>query len=109
MSHTYEATTIANNILKRSFEENAPITPMKLQRVLYFTTAYYARLASQNGLSPKLVDEEFAAWAYGPVIPSVYYMFANYRKQPIRKFAQDAKDGKYIATEENNPPTSTEY
>lgn len=29
-------------------------------------------------------------------------MFANYRKQPIRKFAQDAKDGKYIATEENN-------
>lgn len=63
-SHIYEATTIANNILKRSFEENTPITPMKLQRVLYFTTAYYARLASQNGLSPKLVDEEFAAWAY---------------------------------------------
>lgn len=46
------------------------ITPMKLQKLLYF--AQGLELARAN--SP-LFDEDFQAWRYGPVIPSIYRRF----------------------------------
>lgn len=61
------------------------ISPLKLQKSLYFLFAYYGALYSkdsEDGIfegssdTPKyLFDAEFEAWKYGPVIKEVY--FAN--------------------------------
>ena len=63
------------------------ISPIKLQKCLYFLFAYwgqYIRLAKQNTnsvefinvdeFSEKLFDADIEAWTYGPVIPKIYYM-----------------------------------
>ena len=63
------------------------ISPIKLQKSLYFLFAYwgqYIRLAKQNTnsveffnaneFSENLFDYEIQAWTYGPVIPKVYYL-----------------------------------
>lgn len=40
---TYSATTVANNILQRSFAERRYMSPMKLQKILYFVAFEYQK------------------------------------------------------------------
>lgn len=62
----YSPTMIANNILSRSFSDKVDITPMKLQRILYFTAAEY-----QKATHKPLLEEPFSTWTYGPVAYSI--------------------------------------
>ncbi|WP_268905973.1 hypothetical protein [Corynebacterium diphtheriae] len=39
----YSPTMIANNILSRAFADKAYITPMKLQKILYFVASEYQK------------------------------------------------------------------
>lgn len=48
------------------------ITPLKLQKLVYYAQAWSLAL-----LSRPLFDEDFQAWAHGPVVESVYQ---EYRK-----------------------------
>lgn len=65
---------------------NKDITPVRLQKSLYFCFAFWGGFVRKSafqeegkteisfiGLDEKLFDAEFEAWAYGPVIPEVYY------------------------------------
>ncbi len=52
---------------------------MKLQKLVYFAQGFYGALNSGATLFP----EEFEAWKYGPVIPSLYHMFKIYFAGPI--------------------------
>ena len=54
------------------------VTPLKLQKTLYFC---HADFLQNHGVS--LVTEEFEAWTYGPVLPSVFHAFKHYSGQPI--------------------------
>ena len=47
---------------------NWALTNLALQKMLYL--AHLSFVGKHSGA--KLVDEEFEAWAYGPVLPSVY-------------------------------------
>lgn len=57
------------------------ITPIKMQKALYFCFAYWAGFVNKgkiDGIIPSdtnniLFDNKFEAWAYGPVVPSVYF------------------------------------
>ena len=76
------ALNIANNFLEKSFQENVPITPMKLQKLLYI---FYKEFLKKY--RAKLFTEPFEAWRYGPVLPNVYSEFKNYGSTPIKTYA----------------------
>ena len=52
------------------------ISNKKLQKLLYYIEAW--GLVHLNGI----IDEDFEAWVYGPVIPDIY-KFRNYEYSPI--------------------------
>lgn len=39
----YPATMIANNVLERSFRDGVYVTPMALQKILYFAASEYEK------------------------------------------------------------------
>jgi uncharacterized phage-associated protein len=61
------------------FVENASdITPLKLQKLIYFAHGWHLALRDQP-----LIDEYIEAWDYGPVVPSVYHEFKEFGNRPI--------------------------
>lgn len=76
----YPAIVVANELIKMANFDKFPITPMKLQKILYLS----------NGLSykkqgDKLINEKFEAWDYGPVVSIVYNAFKQYGRNNITK------------------------
>lgn len=73
------------------------MTPIKMQKGLYFLYAYYAAtlgLSSQEAdqpnsetmnYPPELFKPEFEAWKLGPVIPHVYNKFKSGHYQELAK------------------------
>lgn len=94
---------LCNTVLKKAFSENIPVTPMKLQKLLYFIYREYLR---QTGRP--LFSEPFETWAYGPVIPSVYDEFKAFKAKPINRFARDSQGNVYVL-DENADPELTAY
>lgn len=94
----YELAHVANTILMRAKKENVGITPMKLQKLIYFLYGEY--LCEEK--SP-LFAERFEVWKYGPVLSDVYQAFRSYGANFIRKYMPDA-NGRYqvIDTESDN-------
>lgn len=92
------ATILSNNILVRGRREHVPITPMKLQKLLYYICVKYVKTGGEYPLS-----ELFEVWQYGPVIPSVYSEFKPFRANPITTLAKDAKGGARVVDEDANP------
>ena len=61
-------------------ETGVEITPMKLQKILYYVCVKYVK---ETGIFP--IYERFEVWKYGPVIPSVYSEFKTFGASPIKK------------------------
>lgn len=78
-----DAKALANQFLDWSDEVGSAISPMKLQKLLFFAHADF--LARKGG---PLLKQEFEAWDYGPVIPSIYSEFKRFRNAPIRSRAK---------------------
>ena len=93
-THMISVQALSNTILKKSFDENIPVSPMKLQKLIYFIYRNYL----QNTGSP-LFTEEFQTWQYGPVLRSVYDEFKTFKAKPITRFAKTANDEVYIINE----------
>lgn len=76
----YSAFAVANAFIERAEQGRIPnLTPMKLQKLLYFAQAWH--LKGTQGAP--LLDDNFARWQHGPVIPSVYHEFKAYGYRPI--------------------------
>ncbi len=58
--------------------EPTPLTQMHLHKLLYYAQGW--SLASRG---QRLFDEPIQAWVHGPVVPSVYPVFADYDSSPI--------------------------
>lgn len=95
----FASSIVCNTILRRGFNEHIDITPMKLQKLVYLTCSEYAKLTDRA-----LIDEDFAVWQYGPVLPSVYHEFKSYGAAPIRQYAKDA-EGRAQAINEDSMPS----
>ena len=89
------AVCVANNFLKRGKAENIEITPLKLQKLIYFLYADYLKRSNDE-----LFSERFETWTLGPVVPSVYDEFRSYGKKPIATYASDSLGNSYIVTEQ---------
>lgn len=77
-----EAKALSNLILDWAASDGVTITPMKLQKLLFFCHADYL-----IGYGEPLLQQEFEAWDYGPVIPSIYSEFKEYRSGKIDRRA----------------------
>lgn len=59
-------------------EAGEAITHLKVQKLLYFAQAYY--LAN---FSKPLFEEDFQAWAHGPVVPSIFEEYSGHRWEAL--------------------------
>ena len=64
---------VAEYILKLSQQQNNPLTPMQVLKLVYISHGWQLGLYGRP-----LVDEAIEAWPYGPVIPSVYHQFKRF-------------------------------
>ena len=71
----------SNNFIRKSLRENAHLSSMKLQKMLYFAYRDYYR---QN--EKPLFSERFSTWRYGPVIEAVYHEFKGFGTNSITCF-----------------------
>ncbi|ERS42504.1 MULTISPECIES: Panacea domain-containing protein [Corynebacterium] len=59
--------------------EEAELTPLKIQKLLYYAKGLYMRA---SGGVP-LFNERMEAWAHGPVVVDIYRELKEYGKSPI--------------------------
>lgn len=76
---------IANTFLQKSFEEDIPLTVLKLNKLIYL---FFRNYLKETG--NLLFSEPFEAWNTGPVLPNVQSKFQSFRKEPVKNFACDA-------------------
>lgn len=82
---------IAKYILYRSYQDGELVSPLKLQKLVYFT---YVRTLIKN--KKRLFDEKIQAWPNGPVVPSLYHALKKYGSSPIPdEFIAIASEGDF--------------
>jgi uncharacterized phage-associated protein len=88
----FPATAVANEFLTIAKSVCNELTPMKVQKLVYFAHGWYLALTGRP-----LVSDTIQAWQYGPVIPSLYQAFKEYGNSPIGTpaFQGSWHDGRY--------------
>lgn len=71
------------NIVDR--DSGSTITPLKLQKILYYAQGYYLAMNDKP-----LFSEDFQAWAHGPANPEIYEKYKDFGFDSID--APDIKD-----------------
>jgi uncharacterized phage-associated protein len=66
------ALAVANHFLDIAEKAGQRLTPMKLQKLVYFAHGWHLGLTGEP-----LLDEEIQAWSFGPVVRSVYNAFRD--------------------------------
>lgn len=75
---SYSAYAIANYFLDLAAEKGAKLSPMKLQKLVYFAHGWHLALFDKP-----LINEQVEAWRYGPVIKSLYHSLKGFGNQPV--------------------------
>lgn len=75
---TVTSNELSNYLLCESRYRGELLTQLKLQKLCYYSQAWWLALHGEP-----LIDEDFQAWVHGPVLPSQYVRFRQYRWQPI--------------------------
>jgi len=68
-------------------ESESTITPLKLQKILYYAQGYYLAIHDEE-----LFPEEFEAWAHGPVNEEIYNKYRDYGYQSIPEPEYEIKE-----------------
>lgn len=69
-----KALRVAKYIINKSIDFGKPISPLTLQKFMYFVHLEFLRKTGEK----LITDEDFEAWQWGPVIRSVYEKFKIY-------------------------------
>ncbi|MEY8565223.1 type II toxin-antitoxin system antitoxin SocA domain-containing protein [Corynebacteriaceae bacterium 7-707] len=88
--------------------EDADLTPLKLQKLLYYAKGVF--MNNSGGVS--LFPDRMQAWAHGPVVPEIYGELKHYGKNPIDpdEFVSDDFDwDKFSAVEDSLVETWQKY
>lgn len=90
---TRDAREIANAILDVAQESKINLTNLSLNKILYFTHAWYIALYDEP-----LVNSYFEAWQFGPVHPKIYQQLKSFGDRTIaaRLTRVDAATGEDI-------------
>jgi uncharacterized phage-associated protein len=68
----YEAKAVANHFLDLAAENNTSLTPMKLQKLVFFAHGWHLGLYGEP-----LIADPIQAWKFGPVVPALYHEFKH--------------------------------
>lgn len=74
----YNVIDLSNYIIAAFEKRKAPITNLKLQKVLYYIQGYFY---SEFGRAA--FCDELCAWTYGPVVPLAYYEYHLFGSAPL--------------------------
>lgn len=75
----YQTIAVANAFIEKAKCGQIPdLTPMKLQKLVFYAQSWHLKLYQEP-----LVDDFFAKWPYGPVIPSLYHEVKRYGSNEI--------------------------
>lgn len=80
MAVAFKTSAVANEFLDLAEADQVPVTPMMLQKLLYFAHGWHLAITGQP-----LIDDQVEAWKFGPVVPSIYHEFKSLGKNPIGK------------------------
>lgn len=81
----YSAIAIANAIIEKANNGQIDnLTPMKLQKLMFFAQSWYLKTYNQV-----LFDGEFERWQYGPVLPELYHEFKKFGSGCITKYGEN--------------------
>jgi uncharacterized phage-associated protein len=75
---SYDAKAIANYYLDAAEKQSTSLTPMKLQKLIFFAHGWYLALFDEP-----LIADQVEAWQFGPVVPSIYHEFKHERSGSI--------------------------
>lgn len=92
----YKVLDVAQYIVTKCMVEKEPISNLQLQKILYFLQ--YCALKSGK----TLFKEDFEAWQFGPVVPSVYNRFCIYGGRAIRRTFEGALHNIKLSPELNS-------
>ena len=73
------AIDLAKNIIVYAGMHDYQITNLKLQKMLYYVQGYFSAKFGKD-----LFEEDLVNWAYGPVVPAVYYEYCSYGASAIK-------------------------
>ena len=69
---------LADFLLTEMRERGEALTPLKLQKMMYYADAWHLALFDRE-----ITSEKFKAWVHGPVLTSQYHRFREFRWMPI--------------------------
>lgn len=106
------ALSVANFFIQKSLDEEKPIQPLKLMKLVYIAHGYMLAFLDRSPI--EFPYDCVEAWQYGPVIPSVYYSFKQYGNQPINELTsvfvhEDAKNDQFIVKTKTPELTTKDY
>lgn len=84
MATPYSALAVANYFLDLAKKAGVGLSPMKLQKLIYFAHGWNLAIHGHA-----LINEELQAWDYGPVVTSIYHEFKKFGGQSIHGFGTD--------------------
>ncbi len=84
----YSALTIANFFIRKGLQEKITVTPMKLQKLIYFAHGWHLAFFDRA-----LIKEDVQAWPYGPVIPAIYHVYKTYGNATITQNTDEGIKG----------------
>lgn len=75
------ALSVANYFIELAHKENRPIHLLGLVKRVYIAHGFSLAMLDKPLIDPRF--DRVEAWKYGPVIPSVYHSFKQYKASPI--------------------------
>ena len=81
----YPAIAIANAFIKKAkIGEIRNLTPMKLQKLMFFAQSWHCKLYEKE-----LFEGTFERWQYGHVLPEIYHEFKPFGSREISRLGTD--------------------
>ena len=77
---TFPAIILANYFVKKSIDEEMPMTNLKVNKLVYLSHGWHLGF-----YETPLIREDIEVWQFGPVVRSVYDAFKKYGKHSITK------------------------
>lgn len=78
MAGEKEAKQVAARLIWLAADSGRELTPMQLVKLAYISHGWMLGL-----LGKPLFSEPVEAWRYGPVVPSIYHKYKEFRARPI--------------------------
>ena len=88
---TAQSQILADFLIAESRERGDLLTPLKLQKLMFYADAWSMALYGEE-----LTSERFQAWVHGPVAVSQYHRFKDLRWRPILDDIEKPKVGKRV-------------